>query len=304
MTRESKSERIVSDDYYNVGLVIQILGRGWLRIAGGAVLGAAVMLGVSFLIRPIYRAEIVVIPASDSKDGGVLSSLQSEFGGLASLAGINLGASGGDMKTLALATLRSRSLIEEFIREKGLLAVLFSKKWDAEKNTWNVDNPSKVPTMDDAYKLFDEDIRIVSEDTLTGLITLSIEWSDRERAAAWATELIGRTNAKLRGRAVSEARKSIAYLEKELQATNVLELQQGIYALIQSQISRITMANVNEEYAFSVVDPAVVSDADRYVRPKRIVMAALGFLLGGLIVALLLIFGSSLPLRQDDSPAR
>lgn len=304
MSQDSRSERIVSDDYFNIGLAIRLLLRGWLRIVGGAVLGAAVLGGVSFLMRPVYRADMVVVPASDSSGSGALSSLQSQFGGLASLAGINLGASGGDTKTLALATLMSRSLIEEFIKEKDLLPVLFPDIWNPETKTLNVDNSSKVPTMDDAYRLFDEEIRIVSEDTLTGLITLSIEWYDRELAAAWATELIGRTNARLRGRAVSEARKSIAYLEKELQSTNVLEVQQGIYTLIQSQVSRITLANVSEEYAFSVVDPPVVSDPDNYVRPMRVVMAVLGFLLGGFIAAMWLVFGTGLSPRQDANPVR
>ncbi len=303
MSQDSKSERIVSGDYLDVGLAIRLLVRGWLWLVGGALLGAAVLGAISLMMRPVYRASIVVVPTSDSKSSGVLSSLQSQFGGLASLAGIDLGSS-GDAQTLALATLKSRSLIEEFVKEKNLLPVLFPDEWDPKTEKWNVDEQSKIPTMDDAYKLFDEEIRIVSEDTLTGLITLSIEGSDRELAAAWATELISRTNTKLKGRAVSEARKSIAYLEKELQSTDVLEVQQGIYSLIQSQVSRITMANVREEYAFSIIDPAVVSDPDHYVRPMRFLMTVLGFLLGGLIAAIWLVFRATPSPRQDVSPAR
>jgi hypothetical protein len=102
---------------------------------------------------------------------------------------------------------------------------------------------------------------------------------------------------------VNEARKSIEYLEKELKSTNVLEVQQGIYSLIQSQVSRITMANVNEEYAFSVVDPPVISDPDRFVRPKRLLMALLGFMLGGFVVSMWVIFGAGRSPRRKTSAA-
>src|SRR6185312_6687519 len=160
-------------------------------------------------------------------------------------------------KEVSLATLNSRWLTEEFIRDRNLLPVLFPQRWDSEKQQWRVrDGRLWVPTMDDAIKLFNG-IREVKEDRRTGLVTLSIEFRDSRRVADWANDLVARVNEFLRKRAITEAQRSIAFLEGELSKTTVLERQQIIYRLIESKTSDIMMANARKEYAFLVVDPAV-----------------------------------------------
>ena len=59
-----------------------------------------------------------------------------------------------------------------------------------------------------------------------------------------------------------------------------MELQQSIYELIEEQIKRIMLANVRDEYAFQVVDPAAIPDNRYFVRPKRIFIVIVGTLLG------------------------
>jgi hypothetical protein len=43
------------------------------------------------------------------------------------------------------------------------------------------------------------------------------------------------------------------------------------------------MANARKEYAFIIVDPAVPADPGHFIRPKRLMIAATGFVLGGLL---------------------
>ena len=54
---------------------------------------------------------------------------------------------------------------------------------DAERGAWNETDPEEIPSLEDAYKLWDEDIRTVETSTTSELITLTIEWKDREQAA-------------------------------------------------------------------------------------------------------------------------
>ena len=93
--------------------------------------------------------------------------------------------------------------------------------------------------------------------------------------------LIKRVNEVMREQAINEARQSIDFLNKELAKTNVLELQQAIYHLTETQINRIVMANVRQEFAFKVIDPAVAPDAKYKVRPKRLYYMIFGAFLGG-----------------------
>ena len=130
-------------------------------------------VAVAFLMTPIYRAEVLLAPVSDEQQSS-MSAIASQFGGLASLAGINLGSSASNTDQV-IATLRSRSFIGNFIAERHLMQVLFADKWDATNKTWNVSSQDDVPTALDAYKLFDDDILNVTTDKKTGIITLAVE---------------------------------------------------------------------------------------------------------------------------------
>jgi uncharacterized protein involved in exopolysaccharide biosynthesis len=221
---------------------------------------------------PKYRATVVVSIVDNKAADRGLGSLVGQFSGLASLAGIQLSGGGSRQETLAL--LRSREFTAAFIDAEKLMPVLFDARPVEGK---------KPPTMNEAVQLFDESIREIEEDKVTGLVKLSIRFRDRELAAHWASELIARANERARGRVVAEADRSIAYLNRELAQSTNIELQQAIYRLIQEQLNTKMLASVRTDYAYRVIDPAVVPDADRPVSPRRALYLAFGLLFGLLL---------------------
>ena len=267
----------VEEDEISLADLWQALIRHKAWIVGITLLCTAAGAAAAFLMTPVYRAEVVVIPVSGEEGRGGLAALAGQLGGLASLAGVDLGGSGG-RKEETLAILRSRAFTERFIRERNLLPVLFADKWDAAKGRWRVDDPDDVPTLGDAWRFFNERVRTIQEDRRTGLVTLAIEWTDPEVAAEWANELVRRANDTIRARDIEEAERSIRYLDEQLARTNVIELQQALYRLKEAQIKKIMLARTHEEYAFRVLDPAV--PPEKHVRPNRPLVVALGLLVG------------------------
>ena len=262
-------------------------GYRWM-ILSVTILCTGIAVAAAFLMTPIYRSEVLMVPVTEDQSSK-LSSLSGKFGGLAALAGIEIGDNSGS-KEESIALLKSRVLTEKFIRDEKLLAVLFYKDWDAENKRWDVSDEEDIPTMGDAYKEFDEDVRDVSTDRKTGLVTLSIEWIDPKLAADWALKLVKRVNSQMRSRAVKDAEKSLEYLNGELQKTSTVEMYEAISNLIEEQIKTIMLANVHEEYSFKIIDPPAVADLDDEVWPKKELMVALGCVLGlvmGIFVALL-----------------
>jgi len=262
-------------------------------IAAAALAGLLSAAGVSILTRPVYRAEVLLAPV-EAESRGALSALAGQFGGLAALAGVDLGAD-GDQKDEAVALLRSRTLAMRFIEEQELLPVLFAADWDATAGAWKPQDADDIPTLWDAYRLFDEEIRSVDENPRTGLVTLAIEWTEPERARAWAEGLVARVNAETRARATREAERSLSYLNAQLQKTDLVELRQAIFTLVESQTKQMMLANVREDYAFKVIDPAVVPDRDDPVRPRPLLLLPVGLtagLLFGVLIALLAGAGS------------
>ena len=242
----------------------------------GIITAASTLIAllIAFLLPPVYRAEVLLAPVSEDKSEG-LSAIANQYGDLAALAGINLAPS-KDKTAEYIATLKSRALSVAFIKEENLMPVLFARKWDAAKKQWK--SGDTAPTEWEAYKLWDEDIRSVNVDRKSGLVTLAIKWKDPVLAANWANSLVKNVNNKLRTEAVEDAEKSISYLEQELSRTTSVEIQQAIYRLIETQTKKKMIANTKEEFAFTVIDPAVRAEKPR--KSKKLTMIIVGTLLG------------------------
>jgi len=259
---------------------------------------------IAFLLPPVYRAEVLLAPVSQDKSEG-LSAIASQYGDLASLAGINLGP-GKDKTSEYIAALKSRALSVFYIKEANLMPVLFASKWDVGKKQWK--DSANAPTEWKAFELWDNGIRRVNLDKRTGLVTLIIEWKDPALAAKWANDFTRHVNTRLRTEAVEEAEKSIAYLEKQLPTTTSVEVQQAIYRLIETQTKKKMVASTREEYAFTTIDPAVTPE--RKHRPRRTILVITGLLLGlvaSVVVAIIVSrrkIGAANDQQTDNDPGR
>ncbi len=242
------------------------------------IVGISVYL-LSALLQPVYQSDVLVVPAEES-GGGALSSLLSGFGGLGRLAGI--GISGTSRTDEAKAMLRSRTFVSRFIDENNGYAQLYPKQWDADKNTWN-STVKVAPSFQRAHLLFTTSVLSIQEDKETGTIRISIKLKDRLAAAEWANAIVRQLNETFRAQVASESQKSIDYLNGELDNASSVELRQVIHRMIEAQIQSIMLANVRKDFVFRVIDPAVVADADNNVSPRRVLLAFIGLIIGGLL---------------------
>jgi len=249
-----------------------------------AVVTSLLAVASSFLITPVFQAEVLLLNSPAEKRGGnLLSGLGGSGAGLAALAGINPNSDSNTQE--AIAILKSRALVDQFIADKNLLPILFNERWDAKNGRWEsqestiLDLFEGVPTANDGYERFNKKIRRVEEDRRSGLVTLTIEWSNPEQSAQWASELVNRANALLRSTAIERSQKSLSFLQEQAKKSTEIEVRQAIFKLIDSELKREMFAQVNEDYAFKVIDPPVVPE--KKLRPKRSLFAILGFLIGG-----------------------
>ena len=95
---DAQFPQTTSDDEIDLRELFAVIWQGkWLIIAITAVFAIGAVI---FAIEQpnIYKSEALLAPTSEEQGGG-LSGLASQFGGLASLAGVNLGSKGGTDKT-------------------------------------------------------------------------------------------------------------------------------------------------------------------------------------------------------------
>jgi uncharacterized protein involved in exopolysaccharide biosynthesis len=267
-------------------LVLRTLAARWRVIAACVAVFVGLAAAAAFLSTAIYRSE-TLLAFNDEKSSGLnLSGAASQLGGLASLAGINIGGSESE-KDIAIALLSSRGFLESFIDDHQLLPVLFTASWDAKAKAWL----KKPPTVSDGVELIRKRLMSVNEDRRTGLIRVAVEWRDRNLASQWANELVRRVNDLTRQWAIEDARNSQNYLSAELEKTGIVELRQSVNRLLESELKKEMVANVRVQYSFRVIDPAKPSDIEDFVRPRRFLLLAFGAFSGfifGCVLALIL----------------
>jgi uncharacterized protein involved in exopolysaccharide biosynthesis len=229
---------------------------------------AIAALAYALVARPIYRAEVVVTEVRDVGMSG-LGTLAGQLGGLASLAGVNLSIADGAERE-AQAVLRSRRLVEEFVRRNELVPLLLS-------------NSRKSPTIWRAVERFRKKVLMIREDRRNGTIIVAIDWSDPVVAARWANGFVVLANELNRVRALDDATRNIAFLNEQIAKTNVVGVQRVMYQLIETETKTLMLASGRTEYAFTIVDPAVPPELRTSPQRTLIVMggALLGLLLGG-----------------------
>ncbi|EGR2928860.1 LPS O-antigen length regulator, partial [Vibrio parahaemolyticus] len=243
----------------------------------------------------IYKADALLAPA-ESSNGGGLSKMAGQLGGLAALAGVNLGAGESSQTDLAVQVMKSRQFVEAFINKHDLLVPLMAATdWDLTNNKLILDeelfNPNtgewlrepnglrgSTPTAQEAFEVFNKEVLSISQDKESGLYTVSVKYYSPYVAQQWVNWLIEDINKVMRERTIAETSQNLAYLNTQLQKTSVADMQSTFYKLIEEQTKSLMLAEVQEEFVFKVLDPAVVPELKN--SPSRAIICIAGTLLG------------------------
>lgn len=271
----------------------------WIIIATTCVFALGSVL-YALSLPNIYKADALLAPA-ESSNGGGLSKMAGQLGGLAALAGVNLAGGESSQADLAVQVMKSRQFAEEFITKHDLLVPLMAAKgWDLASNklVLNEDlynlNTNKwirepkglrgsTPTKQEAFDFFNKEVLGINQDKDTGLYRVSISHYSPYIAQQWVNWLIEDINKVMRERTIAETSQNLAYLNTQLQRTAVTDMQSTFYKLIEEQTKSLMLAEVQEEFIFKVIDPAVVPELKD--GPKRALICVLGTLLGGMLGA-------------------
>ncbi|PCK10210.1 MAG: LPS O-antigen length regulator [Alteromonadaceae bacterium] len=251
----------------------------------------------------IYHSEALLASAEDKSSGG-FGALSGQFGGLADLAGVDLGGGGGQV-ALAIEVMRSRKFIRQFIAKHELLVplmagggwnsdadvlVIDSAVYDEKTSRWVADDDvpasKAAPSNQKAHRVFSA-LLSVSQDSKTALVTIGFDFYSPTLAKQWVDWLVEDINAEIRDRDVEEARRSIDYLTAQLAKTSISDMQSVFYELIEQQTKTIMFANARSEYVFKTVDDAIVPE--RKSKPSRALIVVYGILFGGMLSLLFVI---------------
>ena len=252
----------------------------------------------SLTLPNMYRAEILL--ASSQSSGQSPSTAQS---GLAALAGINL-SSGTDEKTLiAIETLKSRKFISEFlIRHEALPALMAPISWDSKEDILEVGEYDG--SIQEATKAFLDIFFVGKLSERTPFVLMTITHISPTQARDWLESMVADLNKSLSQREVTEVESSINYLQEQINKTNVSDLKQLFYSLIQAQTSKGMLAEARPEYAFRVIDPAIAPELKHSPQRLFIVISSVMYSLIAIIALCAVLYISNYKVLFTRSPLR
>jgi uncharacterized protein involved in exopolysaccharide biosynthesis len=243
-----------------------------------------------------YKASALLSPAQQQSGG--LSGALGDLGGLAALAGVNIGGNDGGEAQIAQEIIVSWGFIDKFIQQNNLAVEVFAADgWDEQRNQISIDDdlysveenrwtrtpPSGKTANPTSWELYEEFLEKVSisADKKTGLISVSVEYYSPYIAKQWVDQLVVAINQHMQQRKLQMVNTNIQYLEAQIQKTPIAEMREVFYTIIEEQVKSKMLAEASPEYVFVTVSPAMVP-AEKS-QPKRVLICILGTLLGGML---------------------
>ena len=292
------------DDEIDLRELFSVVWAGKILIVAITAVFALVSVGYALSLANQYKASAVVSPAQSG--GSSLGAMAGQLGGLASLAGINIGSGESNETQEAMEIMQSWGFMEEFIQTHDLQVPIYaaigwdkgsnslklnSDLYDATSERWLIeDNESgenRAPSSWELYEEFRERVA-VSQDKKSGLINISVEYYSPQIAKQWVDLFIITINDYMRARKLEQVNRNIEYLTAQIDKTAIADMREVFYQLVEEQTKSKMLAEASPEYAFVTVSRAMVPEQKS--QPKRALVCILGTLLGGMLSVLWVLF--------------
>jgi LPS O-antigen subunit length determinant protein (WzzB/FepE family) len=288
------------DDEIDLRELFSVLWAGKKLIVAVTAIFAVVSVIYALSLANQYKASAVVSPAHSG--GSSLGAMAGQLGGLASLAGINIGSGESNETQEAMEIMQSWGFIEAFIQTHALQVPAYAATgWDKGSNSLKLDDDlydaaskrwlieddasgeNRAPSSWELYESFKSRVA-VSQDKTSGLINVSVEYYSPQIAKQWVDLFISTINDYMRARKLEQVNRNIEYLTVQIEKTAIADMREVFYQLIEEQTKSKMLAEASPEYAFVTVSRAMVPEEKS--QPKRALVCILGTLLGGMLSVL------------------
>lgn len=250
----------------------------------------------------MYQAK-AILASSESGSSGSLSSLVGQFGGVASMAGLNIGGDGDPAATIE-ELIYSPDFLYQIIEKHKLLIKLFAiEKWDKNTNQLVIDediyDESKgvwVREVDEGKDskptLWEAHIKLKNSITSNyrkkdGVFTIEVEHLSPYVAKYLLELFIEEINLFYKNKDINRIRKEIDYLNEQVGNTEVAEFKEVFFNLIAEKLKTQMLSITKDDYVLTYIAKPVVPEVKH--RPKRAFIVVIGLFLGFIISSMIAI---------------
>lgn len=244
----------------------------WILVA--AVLLSAALAGVAAYSKPYMFQSVIKVSIVDIEDPGGVAPDDRRASEVLTLVehGFVMGTTHDNYNDVMRARLGSRDFTMRFLDEHNVYRYFYPDKWNPEEGQWQA---GFTPDRGEVFIRFRDEVRSIVLNEETDIISVGMNWPDPSVARDWANQYVQSFNEFIRARTMNDVRRKQEYLQGELHRSDLLEMQQSIYRLIEAQTAIAMLANARKEYALEIIDPAALPYRSHSMsRKKRIVIGA------------------------------
>lgn len=257
--------------------------RWWLL---AAVLASGILTGAWAYSKPYMYQSGAKVSVVDIEDPGGVSPDDRRASEVLTLVehGFVMGTTRDNYKQVMLARLVSRNFTMRFLDELNVYRHFYPQQWDAQNQRWKA---GFTPDRGESFTRFRDEMRAVEHDEETDIITVMMQWPDPHVARDLANQYVAAFNEFIREKARLEVQRKQAFLQEELRRSDVVDIQQSLYRLIEAQTAIAMLTSAREEYALEIIDPAATPYKSFNMSRKRKVLAGM---FAGLLLAVFVVF--------------
>ena len=235
----------------------------------------------------MYKSSIKLLPQQQDSGSSKLAGL----GGLAALAGVNIGGSGSDIAidehmNIVLADysfnaymIEKYNLIEKMkIDENNLVFALgmslFYDLFHSDKDENNYENKDEQQ-----YNFTKQIVGIIKieADAKSGVVEMSAELEDRFLAKELVEIYLTELTEYIRKKDMLESKEQLKYYRQELESTYDVALKEQLGSLVSGLIQKEVLAKSSKYYLLKPITEAKVPYIKDKTKPKRALIVIVSF---------------------------
>ncbi|HAW57544.1 MAG TPA: hypothetical protein DCX03_00790 [Bacteroidales bacterium] len=260
------------NDEIDLREIFKVIWKRKFWIIGFVAVVCAVTVVIVMKMDNIYESRAILRPSQNNTSQ--MSSIASSLGGLASLAGINIGSTGN------VSQYNSMSAI---VQDDDFIYVFVTKNKFEPRI---IDKFEKLSSTDEykenkkffIVKSFKDSLNF-TEDSKTGLLSLSFQNKDREFAKKVVDALLFDASAKYQMIEMRNLQERIDKYKNEIEKTSDITLKNKLAEVVAGLIQSKVLSQAQEYYGFDVIVNPGIPDAMDKVKPKRAIICIAAFFL-------------------------
>ena len=246
----------------------------------------------SISLTDLYESETLVISNNDGAQ-----SPFSQLGGVASFIGAEIPSTGGEQVEHSIELMKSREFLKHLLQFEEVLPsimavdsfdeetykiVFNSEIYDPNSKQWLKNNIFKGdPTYLKTHTIYKNDLLTINHDKLTGILRIKITHESPIFAKKLLELVIQETNNILRNIDLNESQEALSHLNEEISKTQLIQVKNSLFTLVQSQLERQMMAKINEDFALKIIDPPFIPESPS--SPRRNLLLLLSAFFGSFL---------------------